>query len=722
MTIPAEIIHAAINNDILKLLIQITVLLLTARIFGELSQKIGQPAVLGEILAGIVLGPSLLGNLFPFIHGWIIPATEMQINLLEVITLIGAIFLLLITGLETDLVLIKHHSKKAAATALGGLVIPFSAGYFFSQYIPDHFLADPSQRIIFGLFLATAISLSAIPVIAKVLIDLKLIRRDIGQITIAAGMIDDTAAWILLSIVLGLIGGEAITAGTIAYSFGKVISFVLLSFYFGKLLVKYFISFTLNKISSRDKILTVIVVFTFALGAVAQAIQLEAVLGAFVAGIILAQLPSIPKDSIEKIESIAFGIFAPIFFAGAGLKVNLLDLFRTDLLLIGAALIVVAVISKILGAYLGSRLLTKTDHWTALSFGAGLNARGAIQIIVATIGLSFGILSQEIYSLIIITAVVTSLMAPVMLRWTLSHVKPEAEELKRLQQEELLRDNLLVRVHRVLLPVRTREMSKVSLSKMIEARILERIGRKTSLDVTLLTISDERDKAESQLFLNTLSAFFKKFPVTKKIAESKNTLESILEEVRKDYDLLIVGATERQKNSDMLFNPIVDNLVRLSPCPSIVVQSSNVAEEWRPSRILVPTNGSLASKRAAEVAFGIAYHDHDQVHILNVVESKDNFASLDIEGTVTERRLSFAYQIVDELKKLGESLNVNTFTEVEIGEDPDKVILKMSREKNFDLIILGTDIRPGTDKLYLGPRVERILNNCTCPVLVVNGA
>lgn len=722
MTIPVEIVHAAIHNDILKLLIQITVLLLTARIFGEFSQKLGQPAVLGEILAGIVLGPSLLGNIFPFIYGWIIPATEMQINLLEVITLIGAIFLLLITGLETDLVLIKHHSKKALSIALGGLILPLIAGYIFHFYIPDQLLVDASQRIVFGLFLATAITVSSIPVIAKVLIDLKLIRRDIGQITIAAGMIDDTVAWILLSIVLGLIGGEAVTGSTIAYSFGKVILFVLLSFYFGKLIIKYFVSITLNKISSRDKILTLIIAVTFALGAFAQAIRLEAVLGAFIAGIIFSQLPSIPKDSIEKIESIAFGIFAPIFFAGAGLKVNILDLFRTDLLLIGAALIAIAVVSKILGVYLGSRLFTKTDHWTALSFGAGLNARGAIQIIVATIGLSVGILSQEIYSLIIITAVVTSVMAPVMLRWTLSHVKPEAEELKRLQQEELLRDNLLVRVHRVLLPVRTREMSKVSLSKMIEARILERIGRKTSLDVTLLTISDEKNKTESQQFLTTLAGFFTKFPVSKKIAEGKSTLESILEEVRKDYDLLIVGATERQKNSEMLFNPIVDNLVRLSPCPSIVVQSSNVAEDWRPSRILVPTNGSLASKRAAEVAFGIAYHEHDQVHILNVIESKDNFASLDIEGSVTERRLSFAHQIVDELKKLGESLKVNTFTEVEIGEEPDKVILKMSREKNFDLIILGTDIRPGTDKLYLGPRVERILNNCACPVLVVNGA
>lgn len=720
MEVYSEIILSGIHNDILKLLIQISVLLIAARTFGEIVQRLGQPSVLGEILAGIVLGPSLLGNLLPFIHGWIIPVTEMQKNLLEVITLIGAMFLLLITGLETDLPLIKHHAKKAIATAFGGLVIPFTAGYYFSLYIPDNLLVDPSQRIVFGLFLATAMSLSAIPVIAKVLIDLKLIRRDIGQVTIAAGMIDDTVAWIILSIVLGLIGGEAISLGTISYSFFKVVLFVGLSFFLGKIIIRHLLSFTLNKITSRDKILTLIVVFTFALGALAQAIKLEAVLGAFISGIIFAQMPSIPEESIKKVEYTAFGIFAPIFFASAGLKVNLLELFRTDLIIIGLVLITVAVLSKVLGAYLGARLLTKADHWTALSYGAGLNARGAIQIIVATIGLSFAILSQEIYSLIIITAVVTSLMAPVMLRWTLSHVKPEDQELKRLEQEELLKGNILNIVHRVLLPVRRRDLTQASPSKIIEARILERLGRKTDLNVTLLTISREDEKAESQNFLNLLGGYFKNIPVNKKSVESKNPLESILEEVRRDYDLLIVGATERDKNSDMIFNPIVDNLVRLSPCPSIVVQSSNVSEDWRPGRILVPTNGSLAAKRAAEVAFGIAYHEHDQVHILNVVEVKEEYSSLDIEGSLKERRLTFAHQTVEELKRLGESLNVNTFTEIEIGEEPDSVILKMAAEKNFDLIILGSDIRPGTDKLYLGPRVERILSNCTCPVLVVN--
>lgn len=708
------------NQEILALLIQITILLLTARLFGEFAQRLRQPAVLGEILAGIVLGPSLLGNLLPFLHGWVIPDTETQKNLLEVITLIGALFLLLITGLETDLQLIKHHAKKTFGIAIGELPFSLVCGFVFGFFIPDSLLIDPDQRIIFALFIAIAISLSAIPVIAKVLMDLKLIRRDIGQITLAVGMFDDTVAWILLSIVLGLLSGGAVSVGTIGFSFLKVILFFGISFFAGKTIVKYLVEATQNKVISRDKILTLIIVVAFGLGALAQLIELESVLGAFIAGIIFSQLPSVPKESINKIESITFGVFAPIFFAGAGLKVNIIDLFRPDLIIIGALLIVVAVLSKFIGAYIGARLFAKTDHWTALSFGAGLNARGAIQIIIATIGLSFGVLSQEIYSLIIITAVVTSLMAPVMLRWTLSHVIPEAGEIKRLQMEEQLKDNILNIVHRVLLPVRKREISKATPSKLIEARILERLGRKTDLNVTLLTISDEKEKAESIQYLNVLGEFFTKFPVNKKVLVSDKPLESILDEVKKDYDLLIVGATERKKNSDMLFNPIVDNLVRLSPCASIVVQSSNISEDWRPSRILVPTNGSKAAKRAAEVAFGIAYHGHDQVHILNVVEGKQGYSEMDIEGSLKERRLTFAHQTVEELKRLGESFKVNTFTEIEIGEEPDMVILNMASEKNFDLIILGTDIRPGTDKLYMGPRVERILNNATCPVLVVN--
>ncbi|HQJ47182.1 MAG TPA: cation:proton antiporter, partial [Ignavibacteriaceae bacterium] len=453
-------------------------------------------------------------------------------NLLEVVSLIGAMLLLLITGLETDLALIKHHSKKAFGTAMGGLILPLILGFAFCFLIPDSLLVDPTKRIVFSLFIATAISVSSIPVIAKVLMDLNLIRRDIGQITIAAGMIDDTAAWIVLSIVLGLIEFGVITAQNILFSIGKVALFISVSFVAGKWIAAKTISFAQNSIQSQYKFLTILILFSVGLGAIAQSLRLEAVLGAFVAGMVFSRIPAIPEESIDRLESITFGIFAPIFFAAAGLKVNLTPLLEPELLIIGLGLIVTATVSKIGGVYLGARLYGKSDHWTALSFSAGLNARGAIQIIIATIGLSVGIISQEIFSLIIIMSVVTSLMAPFMLRWSLKHVKIEEAEIKRLEKEEQLKDNILNKVHRVLLPVRTREITQSTPTKLIEARLLERLSRKTDLSVTLFTISTEEKKAASTQYLNMLGEFFTQLPVTKKVVVSNNPLESILDEVK----------------------------------------------------------------------------------------------------------------------------------------------------------------------------------------------
>ena len=708
--------EASLHSDILILLFQLFLLLLFARVFGELFQRMGQPTVVGEILAGVVLGPSLLGAT-PFFSDLMIVQSTNGTNLLEVVSLMGAMLLLLITGLETDLALIKHHSRSAFGTAIGGLILPLILGFGFCFLIPDSLLVDPAQRIVFSLFLATSISVSAIPVIAKVLIDLNLIRRDIGQITIAAGMIDDTAAWILLSIVLGLIEFGVVTAQNVLFSVGKVLLFLSVSFVAGKWIAAKVVSFAQNSIKSRYKFLTILILFSFGFGAIAQSLRLEAVLGAFIAGIIFSRIPAVPKEAIDRIESFTFGIFAPIFFAAAGLKVSLEPLLNPELLIIGIGLIVIATLSKVAGAYMGARWVGRSDHWTALSFGAGLNARGAIQIIVATIGLSFGIISQEIFSLIIIMAVVTSIMAPFMLRYTLKKVKPKDEEIARLKQEELHKDNFMSSVHRVLLPVRKRDDFE---KKLIEAKIIKKLAQNRELDLTLLTITDAQNKNDCALFLDELAKLFTNISVTKKVIVSSNAIESILDEASKSYNLILIGATEKDKKSKMIFNPVVDNIVRLSSCPSIVVQSGFHSDSWQPDRILVPTNGSLAARRAAQVAFALASDISQEVHIIKVIEEKEDIYNLDMEGSIKERQFTFAYQITEELKKLGESLSVNTFSEVEIGTDTESVILEMAKEKNFDLIVLGTDIRPGSEKLYIGPRVERVLNNAPCPVLLVN--
>ena len=149
-----EVFTAAPHHDVLTLVIQVSILLFTARALGELAQRLGQPAVIGEILAGIVLGPSLLSSFFPFIGEWLVPQTKVQGYLLEVVSMIGVMFLLLITGLETDLALIRRHARTALGAAGGGLIIPFATGFLLGLYLPDFLLADPEQRLVFALFIA----------------------------------------------------------------------------------------------------------------------------------------------------------------------------------------------------------------------------------------------------------------------------------------------------------------------------------------------------------------------------------------------------------------------------------------------------------------------------------------------------------------------------------------------------------------------------------------
>ncbi|GMU95574.1 MAG: hypothetical protein AMXMBFR50_10900 [Ignavibacterium album] len=666
-------------------------------------------------MAGVLLGPSLLGNIeviSPFVDLYRYPSV-----MLEAISLIGALMLLFITGYEIDLGLIKHHAKSASSTALGGLIIPLIGGYLISSIIPDKFLVNPSERFIFSLFIATAMSVSAIPVIAKVLIDLNLLRRDIGQITIAAGMIDDAVAWILLSFVLGLIQIGSITLSDSAYAVIKVLAFAVLGFLAGRILAKEFLQLIQDKVESRYKSITLIFSFIFLYASIAQMIHLEAVFGAFIAGIVFSQISSVPKEAIIRIESITFGVFAPIFFASAGLKVDIKALFNPELALLALALITVATISKIFGAYVGARLLAKVDHWTALSFGAGLNARGAIQIIIATIGLSFSVISPEIFSVIILMAVITSIISPVMLKYTLGKVIPKESELKRLEHEEITKDLLIKSINRVLLPVRRRPDYE---KKMIEAKIIQRIASRKDISVTLLTVTDEQQKNESLNFLDNLSALFTASNLNKKIVVSDNPLNSILEEAKRSYDLIVIGATERTSHSLKIFNPLVDELLRLSPCRSLVIQASSFKENWQPKKILVPSNASLASKRAAELAFSLVNGENEEVIILTVIETKKDVYNLDIEGNVRERQKSFAMQSLLELKKLGESLGVNVSVFVEFGSDVENVILNKAVEYDIDLVIVGTDVRPAGESLYIGPRVERILNNCTCPVAVFN--
>jgi Kef-type K+ transport system membrane component KefB len=713
---------AASHHDILVLLVELAILLFAARALGEIAQRLNQPSVVGEILAGIILGPSLLSGLFPALGAWIIPQTAVQGFLLEEISLIGALLLLLITGLETDLALIRRHARTAIGVSFGGIIVTFFSGFLLGQFLPDNLLANPAQRTVFALFIATAMSISAIPVIAKVLMDLNLMRRDIGQTIIAAGMSDDTIGWILLSIVVGLASGQAISAGTILQIVGSVLGFMVLSFTLGRWLVKKALDFVQDEVVSHDRLLTLVIVLTFVWGAITQALNLEAVLGAFVMGILLGQMPRLPKEIRHKLESMALGVFTPIFFAVAGLKVNLVNLFQPQLLLIALLVIFVATFGKVVGTYAGARLIGRRDHWTALSFGAGLNARGAMEIIIATIGLSLGILTQDMFSIIVVMAMATSLMAPTALRFVLKHVQPEEQELQRLKREELAAGSLVAGIHRVLLPVRQREQDNMAV-QTIEARLLERMGARTNLSLTLLTVTGSGQKAVALDFLRSLSRLFTHEEVLRKVVEANQPISVILDEAAKNYDLLVLGASERPRESNVVFTPLVDSLVRMSPCTTMIVKGPRAPADWEPHRILVPTNGSRSARHAAEIAFALtAPQRGEEVVILHVTEENDHpYHYREETSQETSAKEDEKGQIfVNHLRNLGQSVDAQAETVVHRGGKVEQVILDMAEKNQMDLIVLGTDLRPGSDRLFLGPRVEYILENATCPVIIVN--
>lgn len=717
-----DVFSSAPHHDIFLLVLQVAVLLFVARALGEVATRLGQPSVIGEILAGIILGPSLLSGLFPAVNELIIPQTEVQGYLLEVISLLGAMFLLLITGLETDIQLIKRHAKTAISVSFGGITVTFITGFFLGQNLPDFLLADSNERLVFSLFVATAMAISAIPVIAKVLMDMNLMRRDIGQTILAAGMSDDTIGWILLSTVAGIAAGDAVTTGTVLTTVGSVLAFLILSFTVGRWMVRKLLIYVQDEVISSDRLLSLVIILAFLWGAITQLLNLEAILGAFVMGIIFGMMPRLPEDVIHKLESLALGIFAPVFFAVAGLKVNVINLFDTTLIVITLIVIGIATFGKVAGTYVGARFIGRKDHWTSLSFGAGLNARGAMEIIIATIGLRLGILSQDMFSIIVVMAIATSLMAPVALRFVLSKVEIGKEEQDRLKKEELESQSLVADIHRVLLPVRSRKVSNERQKHIqtTEASILELIGQDAEISLTLITVSTEEQKSQSEKYLSELASYFNLNEVVTKVVVSGQPGDAILDESKKDYDLIILGATEQQEDNNHLFSPIVDFITRFAPCPTMIVKAGSIPDNWTPQRILVPTNGSKASKNAAELAFFIAKSDKSkEVMALHVIMNENSPSHYMNKQQVQNKNL-FAHEMVNELTELGTAYGVATEGMVQWGDTPEEKIKEIAEANNMDLIIVGTNIRPGSSRLYLGPRVENIIQLSACPVIVFN--
>src|SRR6266550_4230332 len=477
------------GHELLLLLVQFGLLLLVARTLGEVAKRFRLPSVVGELLAGVVLGPSLLGAVAPGVFHTIFPSRPEQVHLLEAVSWLGVLMLLILTGLETDLELIARKGKGALGISLGGILLPFVSGVALGFVIPGALVARADQRGVFALFVGTAMSISAIPVIAKVLMDMDLIRRDIGQITLAAGMIDDTTGWILLSVVAGLAARGVVDPASVGKSIASVLIVLTLSLTVGRSLVAALIRAVDNRIGGDMAKISTLILLALALGSLTQFLGLEAVLGAFIAGILVGRVRRFDHHVAETFRVVALGIFTPVFFAVSGLRVDLAQLLHPEVMLVAAIVLAVAILGKFAGVYLGARL-TRLGHWEALCLGAGMNARGAMEIIVATIGLGLGILTAAMYSIILLTAIATSLMAPPLLRWTVGRVEMGEEERQRLQSEDLRRESFVGNLKRVLL------LTSGDTASHLAARLVGLLLRGEDVEVTTMQLEALADPGD----------------------------------------------------------------------------------------------------------------------------------------------------------------------------------------------------------------------------------
>jgi K+:H+ antiporter len=387
-----------------------------ARVGGELALRLGIAEVVGELAVGICLGPSLFGKVWPGGFHALFPPDPVQLSFLELVGWIGVVFLVLLSGFETRLGILRTSGKAVVTGWLGGFLVPFGLGFGLGSVVPKDLIGPGIQRPVFAVFLGTAMAISAIPVIARILMDLHLLRTRIGTVILSTAIADDTVGWVVLAIVAGLAADHQVHGGTVAVALFGTAAFLLFSFTLGQWLVrKAFAAVHALRIPFAQATLVLAIVFTG--GAITQAIHVHLVLGCFVAGILIARTHWRVRDraTVESIRRIGMGFFVPFFFGYTGIKMDVTTLTGSTLW-VALAAVALACLGKLVGGAAGARA-GGLSRWEAMAVGAGLNARGAMELVIAAIGLSIGILTLPMYSIIVLIAVFTSLMAAPLVRY-----------------------------------------------------------------------------------------------------------------------------------------------------------------------------------------------------------------------------------------------------------------------------------------------------------------
>lgn len=394
------------HSDLIVLLTSIGSILILSRLFAELGKKIKMPVVMGEIVLGILIGPTLLGMLLPEFSATYFPKEGSVKIATDGITSLAVIMLLFVAGLEVQLPVVLKQGRAAIIVSVMSMIIPFGLGFSIVWFFPNFFTFLPEHKLVYSLFFGTAMAVSALPVITRILMDLNIFKTKVGMIIIAAAIFDDLTGWLIFSLILSMMGQEG-EITNIWYTIGMILGFGLFMLLIGKRIINRALPWIQTKLSWPGGVLSISLGFCFLGAAFTESIGLHAILGAFIMGIAFGDSVHLHEKAREIIHQFVTNVFAPLFFVSIGLRVNFIENFDPQLVLI---VLFLAVICKVFGATLGGYLggLSRRE---SLAVGFGLNARGAMEIILGTLALNAGLIDQKMFVALVVMALLTSIVS-----------------------------------------------------------------------------------------------------------------------------------------------------------------------------------------------------------------------------------------------------------------------------------------------------------------------
>lgn len=715
------------EQQLLLALVALAVILLVARGAGEIARRLRQPEVLGEFFAGFLLGPSVLGALLPGMYHALFLNGAVSF-VLSGFSWVGAILLLLIAGIEVDLAILRAEAKPGVLAAVLAILPSLVAGALFGLTI----LHAPIPN---SIFLGIVLSVTAVSIVAKIFIEREVLRRRYAQVALAAGIVGEVLAWLLVSIV------SATRSSTPLLDVARSAFFAIAFFIFMLTLGRHFTFWAMRRVADSTRIIngqiSLVLVLMLLSAGLTQALGLHALLGAFVFGVLLSRAPRTTQPLLKNVQTLTTGLFAPIFFVLAGMRVDILQLRSASAIAIVILLLLVATIVKVGLGTLGARLGgLRTAEATLV--GIGLNLKGGTDVIVAIIGAELGLLTSRTYTMYAVVAFLTVIISPLAITYLEQRAQPAGDELDRLEMEEAQRRAYVPHLEKVLLPIAHRLIPALAAS-VVERIALSKHQQKQLFDITQLVL-DERQAIASEVMapavvlhedgafsletqaakvrdhLEGVSGLERVEVVRRRGAARDNTLDTILA-ASQTHDLIAIGA-HPQKQRRLSFGQLQDEIIHRAKSDVLVVTGEPKGfEKTEVRRILVATNGLEYSQAAGDLAASLAQAFDAELVLFHAVYSEmDTFFWRERDRRALR---TAAYGVVDELAFRIQRLGVRTTERVRVAERPGDEIVRELKRESYQLVVLGAFDRSASRHPYLGRAVETVLTRGRTPAVVL---